>query len=174
MCGCMLIFVRKAGRIREDCVCTAEFCSAVIHHLNKAVYRTTNVFCNLKCHIVGRRKHDRIQALFDSKNFIQLSRNVCTTIGDTRDTGSSHGNLITQLSIFKSQKCGHDFCCGAGIKNLIYIFCINSGLCTVFHNHSSSGSDLRSLRPSGYAVGRHRRSLCICSFFRCQYRSREY
>ena len=170
----MLIFVRKSGRISEYGIGTSKFDSTVVHHLNKSVNGTTDLFCNLKSNIIGRCKHDRIQTLFYSKDFIQLSGNTCTTVRDTGNTGRGHSNLIAQLCIFQSQKRGHNFYCSTGVKNLVHVFGINGSLCTVFHDHCSCGGYIRTLWPAGDAVGRNGRGLRFGRFFGCQDRCLEY
>ena len=52
MCGGMLIFIWKSGRLGKYCVGAAKLCSPVIHHLNEVFNRTANVFCNLKCDVI--------------------------------------------------------------------------------------------------------------------------
>ena len=173
----MLVFIRKSCWICKNSICTSKLCSTVIHHLYKSVHRAPDMFGKLKCDIVGGTEHDRIEALFYSKNLIQLGGNICTAIGNTGHTGCCHGNLIRELTVLQGKKSCHNLDSGTGIKYLIHIFRIKKSLCGVLHDHSSGGSDLRALRPSGNTVGGYGRGICLCicgCFFRCKNRCLEH
>ena len=72
MGGGVLIIVRKTGRIGKYGIGTSKFLGAVIHFLDKSIYRAADLFCNLKGNIIGRSQHDCIEALLHGKNFSKL------------------------------------------------------------------------------------------------------
>ena len=72
MSSSMLVVIRKTGRIGKYRVGTAQFLCAGVHLLHKCFYRSSDLFCNLKCDIIGRGQHNSIQALLHGKNFSKL------------------------------------------------------------------------------------------------------
>ena len=162
----MLVFVRKSGRIGKYSVGASQLGGTIIHHLYKTIHRSANMFSNLQGNIVGRSQHNSIETLFYSENFIQLCRNIGTTVCNTGNTGGSHSYLVSQLRVFQCQQRSHDFYSSTGIKYLICILGIEDSVGAVFNDRGSSGCDLRSLRPSGNTVGGDSRG----SIFRSLYR----
>ena len=69
-CSCVLILIRKSGRVGKDSICAAKLLCTGIHCLHEGIYRTADMFCHLQCDIIGRSNHDRIQALCHGKYFI--------------------------------------------------------------------------------------------------------
>ena len=54
----VLVVIRKSGGIREYGIGTSKLLRSGIHLLDKAVYRTAYMLCNLQCNIIGRGNHN--------------------------------------------------------------------------------------------------------------------
>ena len=132
----MLIVIWKTGWIGENCVGTAKLLCPGIHLLDKSIYRTAYMLCNLQGNVIGRSNHDSVQALLHSENLVHLGGNAGTAVCNTGNPCGSHGNLVCKLCILKSQKTGHDLDCTSREKHLVSILGIKNGVGGIFHDYS--------------------------------------
>ena len=72
MCCGMLSVIRKTGRIGKYCIGASKFSGTVVHFLDKGIYRSTDLFCNLEGNVIGRGQHQSVKALLHGKYLSEL------------------------------------------------------------------------------------------------------
>ena len=153
MGGCVLVFIRQAGRVGKHRIGAPELRRAGIHLRHKSIHGAADVLRHLQGDVVGGGHHDGVQTLLHGEDLVELCRNICAAVGDAGHARGGHGYLVREGTVFQGKQAGHDLYGAPRKESLIHVFGIENGARVFFQNHGSLRGDVGALGPAGNLIG---------------------